>query len=126
MAGTIILKPASSRDYGFALDLYLETTQPYTSEFIVWNEAQQRERFARNWNVANVRIVCIGGKKIGWMQVDETPAEIFLQQLFILPELHRRGIGSRILTWLTSRRKARRPYGAEQQPGAPALRALRF
>jgi ribosomal protein S18 acetylase RimI-like enzyme len=100
MTGTISLRPASSRDYGFALDLYLETMQPFTSEFIAWNEAKQRESVARNWNAANTRIIFAGRRKIGWMQIQEKPSEIFLQQFFIAPDQQRRGIGTAVLDFL--------------------------
>ncbi|BCJ91069.1 hypothetical protein IZ6_18040 [Terrihabitans soli] len=99
-AEVIRLKPVAGRDYGFALRLYLQAMKPLTSEFIEWDEPEQRERFARNWNAPNVRIIFSGRKRIGWLQLDETFSEITLQQFFIAPEQQRRGIGSKVLDFL--------------------------
>lgn len=102
MTETISFKPVSSRDYEFALALYLPAMKPLAEKFIAWNEVEQTARFAGNWELRDIRIIFLGRHKIGWIQVEEMPSEIRLQQLFIAPAWQRQGVGSRVLNWLTS------------------------
>jgi ribosomal protein S18 acetylase RimI-like enzyme len=102
MTETISFKPASSRDYEFALALYLPAMKPLAEKFIAWNEAEQTERFCRTWKPQDIRMIFLGRRKIGWIQVEEMRSEIRLHQFFIAPAWQRQGIGSRVLNWLTS------------------------
>ncbi len=100
MSGDGSLKPASSRDYAFALHLYLTGMQPLTAELMAWDPEKQIESFARNWNPTNTRIIFIGSRRVGWIQIDETSSEVVLQQLFVASDHQRRGIASRVLKLL--------------------------
>lgn len=93
-----------------ALNLYLETMKPLTSELMVWDDARQSAGFADQWKIKDVRIIVFENCDVGWMQADETDAEISLQQLFVAPACQRKGIGSAVLSILLDwSRKARKP-----------------
>jgi GNAT superfamily N-acetyltransferase len=103
MTGTIELKTATAEHYAFALELYLATMRPYTAELMVWDEQKQIASFAQRWKREDVRIIVLDGRDAGWMQAIETPSEIVLQQLFVVPERQGAGLGTRVLKDLLSR-----------------------
>jgi ribosomal protein S18 acetylase RimI-like enzyme len=100
MTRHIDLQQAKAEHYGFSLHLYLLTMRPYVQELTVWDEQEQRARFAAQWKREEVRIISLDGKDVGWLQVAELPTEIRLQKFFVSPQYQRSGIGSEILSTL--------------------------
>jgi ribosomal protein S18 acetylase RimI-like enzyme len=74
--------------------------RPYVQELTVWDEQEQRARFAAQWKRDEVKIISLDGKDVGWLQVAEMPTEIRLQKFFVSPQYQRSGIGSEILSTL--------------------------
>lgn len=100
MAKSIALRQGTLADYTFALAVYLSTMRPYTEELMIWNEQRQIASFARQWKLEDVRIICVDGSDVGWLQAEETPSEIVLHQLFVAPVHQRVGIGTEVLASL--------------------------
>ena len=100
MARHVDLQQAKPEHYEFALHLYLLTMRPYVQELTVWDEQEQRARFAAQWKRDEVKIISLDGKDVGWLQVAEMPTEIRLQKFFVSPQYQRSGIGSEILSTL--------------------------
>jgi ribosomal protein S18 acetylase RimI-like enzyme len=96
-AGKIQLRPATPADFDMALNLYIVTMKPLTAELMTWDENKQSAGFAQQWNVDDAQIITFDGRNVGWLQAAETASEIFLQQLFVSPEYHGRGIGTKVL-----------------------------
>ena len=44
----------------------------------------------------------------GWLQVEETRHVVHLQQLFLLPAVRNRGLGTSFLTWMKERAERKR------------------
>jgi ribosomal protein S18 acetylase RimI-like enzyme len=110
MTRHIDLQQAKAEHYDFSLQLYLLTMRPYVQELTVWDEQEQRARFAAQWKREEVRIISLDGKDVGWLQVVELPTEIRLQKFFVSPQYQRSGIGSEILsnllaTWRSTGKK---------------------
>ncbi len=119
----IHLRQATAHHYPFALELYLSTMQPYTEELMVWDERKQVDSFAKQWKTDQVKIVAVGEKDIGWLQVLETPTEIHLQQFFISPEHQRTGIGTQVLSNLVATwRATKKPVALTVLKNNPARR----
>jgi ribosomal protein S18 acetylase RimI-like enzyme len=97
---TIILRPACSDDYEFALKLYGEAISPLAGAWIKWAEADQEAQFASLWRHDDTRIITLDGQEIGWVEFRRTGDELFLKQLYISPGHQRRGIGSQVLRLL--------------------------
>jgi ribosomal protein S18 acetylase RimI-like enzyme len=72
--------------------------------------AQQRESFARQWSVPEVRIIVGPIDDVGWLQTAPSEDAIFLKQLFVDSRFRRQGIGSHVVSMLieeaTSTQKA--------------------
>jgi GNAT superfamily N-acetyltransferase len=66
--------------------------------------------FAARFLPHEVRIIVEGDRDIGWLQVSETDAEIFLKQMFLQPASQEKGIGSRLLADIIERgRQTKKP-----------------
>jgi GNAT superfamily N-acetyltransferase len=99
----IALRPATIDDLPFARALYLDGMRAVTERVLVWDEAKQAASFDARFVPAEVGIVMQSGREIGWMQVAEEEAALFLKQFFIAPRFQRRGIGTRLLRDLIAR-----------------------
>jgi len=102
----IALRPARSDDYDFALGLYVEAIKAYAIAYMAWDEAVETARFARLWMPANTRIITRDGIAIGWLAASERASDIFLQQLYIMSDHQRRGIGTRVMELLLTQWRA--------------------
>lgn len=100
MHGVLTLIEATTEHYPFAHELYLQTMRPLTEQLMSWNAPRQRESFAAQWRLEEVRIIREDENIVGWLQVAESPTDIRLQQFFILPSRHNNGIGTAVLKML--------------------------
>ncbi|MGB3306946.1 MAG: GNAT family N-acetyltransferase [Thermomicrobiales bacterium] len=101
------LEPLDGRNFAFRYNVYARTIKPYIDALLGWDEAQ---------HVANLRadleqgpplsIIVVGGERVGIVQIVETPDEISLWKIAILPEYQGRGIGTAIVQSLIARSQA--------------------
>jgi ribosomal protein S18 acetylase RimI-like enzyme len=101
------LRPARSDDFGFAWSLYEELMKPLTVELLGrWSDSGQKQ--VVEWALAqqDTLIIVKDELDVGWMQMIESPDNLYLGQLYVAPSLQNRGIGTAILRELTD--KARR------------------
>ena len=77
-----VLRPAHPRDFPFCERLYFAETGPIITQlgFVM---ARQRESFARQWHVAEVRIITMSGEDIGWLQTKTSDSTLFLGLLYL-------------------------------------------
>jgi hypothetical protein len=75
----IDLRPARPDDYSFALDLYLETIEPYASEWFSWVHEEQETLFSDLWRPDDTRVIVLDGVDVGWVEIRQTGDEIFLK-----------------------------------------------
>jgi len=99
----ITLRPATAGDLPFARSLYLDGMRDVTRRVRAWDEARQIASFDAGFVPEEVGIVVLNGQDIGWMQIAEDEAVLFLKQFFITPRVRRRGIGTKLLQALTER-----------------------
>jgi ribosomal protein S18 acetylase RimI-like enzyme len=65
---TIILRPACSDDYDFALKLYVEAIRPLASAWREWVDADQEAQFTNLWRPDDTKIITLTGEDIGWVE----------------------------------------------------------
>jgi GNAT superfamily N-acetyltransferase len=94
---TIALRPAQSGDYEFARRTYYQTMRWIIERLFGWDQARQDSSFADQFKLEEVRIILVDGREAGWIQTQVDEANVTLGQFYVVPELQRRGIGSRIL-----------------------------
>ena len=96
------LRPASEADYDFVWRVAATTMRDYVNAIWGWDEAWQEQRFRGNYSAAPWRVIVVDGQDAGATQYDRRPADgdLFLANIYLLPEFQRRGIGSAIVKGL--------------------------
>ncbi|MBV9976869.1 MAG: GNAT family N-acetyltransferase [Hyphomicrobiales bacterium] len=95
--GKIWLRPARLGDYAFALTLYLEGAEKHLSKIGQWNRPRILLKFRQGYKLAPARIICVGDKPIGWIQVANFVDHMHLRQLHLIREFRGQGIGTRLI-----------------------------
>jgi GNAT superfamily N-acetyltransferase len=89
------LRLASLADSEFAYAVLCKTIRPYVEQtFGIWQEAQVRAQLANNISAGFTEIILAGGRPVGILTVKELERHVQLDQLFVLPEHQRNGIGT--------------------------------
>jgi ribosomal protein S18 acetylase RimI-like enzyme len=91
------LRPVTDADYDFIYALNSATMRPYVEPIWGWDEALQREAFARRWNPDNQQIIIVDERDAGRLTLNETPELIYIAQINLLPEFQGKGIGSAVI-----------------------------
>jgi GNAT superfamily N-acetyltransferase len=68
-----------------------------------WNADEAREQIENDVRASRSSIVVMDGQPVGLLHVDELSTHIHLDQLFILPEHQRKGVGHQILVQILER-----------------------
>jgi ribosomal protein S18 acetylase RimI-like enzyme len=117
------LRPARPPDYSFALALYLDGARRHLSKIGRWDAPRLRARFRNGYKQAQTRIICVGEKAIGWMQVVEHVGRLYLRQLHLIRPYRGKGIGTRLIKELLRRAEAEgKPVTLDVMHGNPARR----
>jgi ribosomal protein S18 acetylase RimI-like enzyme len=97
------LRPASNSDFEFCWPLYRDLMKALTAELLGWNEAAQRATVEQSLGDNSTSVIAAEGSDIGWIQIRETEEKIYLGQLYLVPAMQNRGIGTAIVTALCTR-----------------------
>jgi GNAT superfamily N-acetyltransferase len=98
MKNVIVLRPATAEDERFANDLLFTTMCDYVEATWPNNPAAQRHYYEINkFTPSNTRILQVDGKDIGRLSTTVRADCIFIDELHILPEYQRRGIGKQAI-----------------------------
>jgi ribosomal protein S18 acetylase RimI-like enzyme len=117
------LRPARPPDYFFAVTLYLDGAKRHLSKIGRWDRRRLTTRFRRGYKQAQVQVICVEDRRIGWMQVAELVGRLHLHQLHLSADFRRRGIGTRLLKVLLRRADSvGKPVTLEVMHGNPAKR----
>lgn len=98
----IALRKAHQADYAFAREVHRRTMRVYVEPLFGWNEIEQKERFRQGFSIEGAQVIVRDGRDVGWLQVLDRDDEIYLRQIFVLPEFQRQGIGTALLRLLTA------------------------
>jgi ribosomal protein S18 acetylase RimI-like enzyme len=93
----IVLRPAQAADLTFCRRITHDTMRWIVEQLFGWDEAQQVEKFARQWNVDEVSIITVGGEDAGWLQTAPVEDAVFLKQIYLDRPFQRQGIGTRVM-----------------------------
>ncbi len=102
------LRPAKPSDLDFCWPIYRDAMRPLTEALGSWNEASQQRLIADAVADAGTSILRQHEDDAGWLQVEETRHIVHLQQLFVLPAVRNRGLGTSFLTWMKERAERKR------------------
>lgn len=93
----IALRPAQAADLAFCRRITHDAMRWIVEQLFGWDEARQIDRFARQWNLDEVRIMTVGGEDAGWLQTAPVEDAVFLKQIYLDRPFQRQGIGTRVV-----------------------------
>ena len=96
MSDKLALRPAQPQDFAYCQRVYFECMK-WIIQALNLDLARHREGFARQWQLAEVRIITVAGEDVGWLQTALADDAIFLGQLYLDGRFQRQGIGSRVM-----------------------------
>jgi len=120
------LRPATRADCTWVWQLKKLTMRAYVEQtWGVWNDTFQRSHFQANFAPANLEIIVIDGRDVGYLQCERARHEIFLANISVAPDLQNRGLGSAVIRGLqTQAAAARLPIRLQVLKANPAARRL--
>lgn len=89
----IVFEPAAERDYERCWRLYFSQMEKTLRELNL-DPVAHEAGFRQKWVPAQVEVIRLVGRDVGWLQVVEGADELFLAQIFIDPEHQNQGIGT--------------------------------
>jgi ribosomal protein S18 acetylase RimI-like enzyme len=96
MTDRFSLHPAKQEDFDFCERLYFDNMGWIIKELDL-DLVRHREGFAVQWQLAEVRIIAVGGEYVGWLQTEMVDDVVFLKQLYLDVRCQRQGIGSEVM-----------------------------
>jgi GNAT superfamily N-acetyltransferase len=82
--------------------------KPLTEAEGQWNEAAQQKIVAQAVTDAGTSILRQDAADVGWLQVEETRHVVQLKQIFLVPAVRNRGLGTSFLKWMKERADRKR------------------
>jgi hypothetical protein len=87
MSDQFALRLAQPSDFAFCQRLNFEG-MGWIIEALQLDMARQREGFGQQWQLAEVRIITVAGKDVGWLQTMAAADAIFIGQLHLEGRFH--------------------------------------
>jgi ribosomal protein S18 acetylase RimI-like enzyme len=91
------LRPATASDRDFLYGLHCATMREAIAQTWGWDETWQRTDFEARFQRCEVSVIEIDGRATGAVWLEWRPAELYVTDLQILPELQGRGAGTAVL-----------------------------
>lgn len=102
------LRPSAKSDLAFCWPIYRDAMKPLTEEVGQWNEPAQQKIVEQAVGDAGTSIMRSDKADVGWLQVEETRHMVMLKQIFVLPTMRNRGLGTSFLNWMKERADRKR------------------
>lgn len=103
----IRLRACQAEDFDFARQLYFETMRWAIERLFGWDQAHQEANFDGWFDFDEVDIIVADGVDVGWIQQREDGGAIFLGSIYVIPEMQKKGIGTRVIQTLLDRGRQR-------------------
>jgi GNAT superfamily N-acetyltransferase len=101
-------RSAASSDLDFCWLMYRDAMKPLTEAVGRWEEPIQHKLIQKAVHNAHTSILRQDDADAGWLQIEEGPQVVHLQQLFLLPDRRNRGLGTAFLSWMKDRAERKR------------------
>jgi len=103
----ITTRPATNADKEFARVVHhLAYREVVERQFGPWDESDQDQRFASDWDAGRFELLICDGAVCGYTSVAIHPDQISVRELVIHPKFQNRGIGSTFLRQIMAKGKA--------------------
>lgn len=102
------LSKATDEDFDFVYQLKKIAYKEYIEQTWGWDEKFQIKFHKENFSTENTKIIGVGDKQIGTVDVKEGTSNIFISGLYLLPEYQSKGIGTKIIKELIEEAEAKK------------------
>ncbi len=100
-----ILQTSESSDYEFLKNVHHQTLKEHVFKIWGWNELEQDKFFSDDFETGQLQLIKFLGKPVGYLQLNQSPSEIYIVNVLILPEFQNQGLGSQIINDLILKAK---------------------
>ena len=95
------MRKSCSEDAEFAFEAVKVTMRDYAIQtWGVWLEKESKEAAIEDTSKGKIEIIIFEGGKAGTLQIERLENEIFVHQIYLLPNFQNLGIGSSLLNYL--------------------------
>jgi len=107
MHAWVRLRDACGADAAFAFEVIERTMRPHAiATWGAWPESEARTAATADACAARSQVIESDGMQAGLLRVDVTATHVQIEQLFLLPEHQRQGIGEHVLGLVLSRARS--------------------
>ena len=92
------LRNATIEDCDILFNTYRETVGPYVKQAWGWDERFQTNGFWTHHPIEEFKVIEVNNQFAGGIHFIEEKNELYIKMIFIVPKLHRKGIGSDLIT----------------------------
>jgi ribosomal protein S18 acetylase RimI-like enzyme len=96
LPGHVLLVEADEASRPFAERLYFDTMRPLLERLEAWDEPGMIAHFRAGFVPAQVRLICVGQTRVGYLQVEEADRVLIIFQAHLVPAARNRGTGTAI------------------------------
>lgn len=94
----LTIRTAAEDDKEFAYQAKKAAFKEYVELVWGWDEDRQRKLHDQRFAAQDFCVINLDGKDVGIMSVDLKPDSVFVNQIYILPEHQKQGIGRRCMS----------------------------
>lgn len=98
----INLRNADDNDRTFAYEVKKAALRAYVEPLWGWDEVVQVDFHRKDWSERRPEIICLVNRDIGTIEVWRREQDIHLGEFYLFPEFQRRGIGSHLMSQLST------------------------
>lgn len=96
------VRPVSEVDREFCYQVKKRALGLYIEQTWGWNESFQREFHSNDWAGSKPEVIMLDRQDIGTIEIKKEPELYSLREFYLLPEFQRKGIGTYLLSCLTT------------------------
>lgn len=94
----VALRAADTGDFDFGLEVTEFAMRGYIEQtWGLWDEALHRRHHAATFVPDTHQVILVDGERAGILAVEQQPAHVELEKLYLLPRARDRGVGSQVL-----------------------------
>lgn len=118
------VRPCRSSDSEFLFQVREAAFRRYIEQvYGAWNEVAQRLMHRDGFRPRDTQIIVVDGTEVGWIEIHDRGHELYLANIYLLPQAQGHGVGAYLIGQLLDRgRQERRPVTLRVLKVNPARR----
>lgn len=101
------LRPAANTEEADLFEIHRVVFRPHIEQLWGWDERWQRRNFAAELASSTTSAIRIDALIVGYVQFRDEGSRIYVQNIALLPDFQRRGIGTSVVKELQAKAAAR-------------------